>query len=352
VAERPDIALVSLGTTPGLRAADAALADALRGEGALVQVVPVRIGRAAAALRRHATATDAVEALAARRAARGLDARAFIYSTVTSALLQQPPARYAVRFDAPAAVNRPGPAGAWQRRRERTVLARAQVLLPWGEAGEAAARSILAGREDAPPLVPVPPPIARTGRAPEREPSAVAYGGGPHKRGLDLLCTAWAVADTGDRTLLVGGIDAPTARAFLRGAGVAEPARVEWAGHLEHAEWLATLGRARLFVHAARREDFGIAAMEALAAGTPLATVASPGGYEALGLARRLAPHLVAGEPTPAALALAIEAGLALRDGERAAYAARAEDLLQRYSVEVARTALRERVLPLLGIDR
>ena len=90
------------------------------------------LGRSAA-LRRTMATTDLVEALAARRAAAGITAGAVIYSTVTAALLQPARAPAAVRFDGLAAVNRPGPGGAWQRRRERTVLERADVLLPWSE---------------------------------------------------------------------------------------------------------------------------------------------------------------------------------------------------------------------------
>src|SRR4051812_10411969 len=76
----PDIALVSLGTTPGLRQVDATLAEMIRGEGVTCELVPVRIGPLAARLRRQITVTDFVEALAARRAGRGLSADALIFS--------------------------------------------------------------------------------------------------------------------------------------------------------------------------------------------------------------------------------------------------------------------------------
>src|SRR5919198_1613595 len=116
----PDIALVSLGTTPGLRQVDATLAEMIRAEGASCEVLPVHVGPVAAQLRRQITVTDLVEALAARRAGREVNARAAIFSTVTAALLQRGPAvPHAVRFDTPAAVNRPGLSGAWQRARER-----------------------------------------------------------------------------------------------------------------------------------------------------------------------------------------------------------------------------------------
>src|SRR3954469_8812957 len=134
---RPDIPIVSLGTTIGWRRADEALAELIREAGPTCDLVPVRIG-ASRRLRRGMALTDLVEARAARGAGRGLSARALIYSSVTAALLQDPPAPYAVRFDTPAVLNRPGRGGAWQRRRERGVLGRARLLLPWsGQAADA-----------------------------------------------------------------------------------------------------------------------------------------------------------------------------------------------------------------------
>ena len=55
-------------------------------------------------------------------------------------------------------------------------------------------------------------------------------------------------------------------------------------------EWLATVARSRAFVNASRWEDYGIAQFEALAAGTPVVSVPSPGQFEALPLLRELAP--------------------------------------------------------------
>src|SRR5215211_3810422 len=85
----PDVAIVSLGTTIGLRHADDALAELVREAGARCVVLPVgpeRYGR----LRRGMLLTDAVEAYAARRTAARVRARAVIYSSVTAALLQPP----------------------------------------------------------------------------------------------------------------------------------------------------------------------------------------------------------------------------------------------------------------------
>ena len=111
VAGRPDIALVSLRTTIGWQRADDAFAEHVRAAGATCEVRPIAIG-ASGRLRRSMALTDLVEALAARRAARGVDARAIVYSSVTAALLQPPRSPSAVRFDAIAALNRPGTGGA------------------------------------------------------------------------------------------------------------------------------------------------------------------------------------------------------------------------------------------------
>src|SRR3954468_7942181 len=133
MADTSDIALVSLGTTPGLRNADQAFAQMARDAGLSCEVVDVGVGKSGG-LRRQSTITDIVEARAARNAASGLKARVIVYSPVTAALMQRPSGPYAVRFDSPAAENRPGASGAWSRRKEAKLLANAKVLLPWGHA--------------------------------------------------------------------------------------------------------------------------------------------------------------------------------------------------------------------------
>ncbi|MBA3306654.1 MAG: hypothetical protein H0U25_12125, partial [Thermoleophilaceae bacterium] len=104
---RPDIVLVSLGTTMGWRVNDQAFVEQVRAAGASCVVVTSRMGLAGK-LRHQMAITDVVEGLAARRAA-GRDGRATVYSSVTSALLQPARSPVAVRFDCPAALNRPGP---------------------------------------------------------------------------------------------------------------------------------------------------------------------------------------------------------------------------------------------------
>jgi DNA polymerase (family 10) len=62
---------------------------------------------------------------------------------------------------------------------------------------------------------------------------------------------------------------------------------------LAPAEYRALLRRSRVFLSAPRREDYGIAQLEALADGCLLVTTPAPGPYAALPLARDLDPRLV-----------------------------------------------------------
>src|ERR671923_2973485 len=124
-----DVLLVSLGSTAGLRAADAELRGALERAGAHVAV-------AAAAPQRDVRTlalTDLAWARAARAAARAALAkhrpRAVLYSTTTAALMW--PAPGAIRYDAPSAANRPGRHGVWQRPLERRRLRAAPLPVPW-----------------------------------------------------------------------------------------------------------------------------------------------------------------------------------------------------------------------------
>jgi glycosyltransferase involved in cell wall biosynthesis len=341
-----DVALLSLGTTLGLRRADDALAELITEAGASCRVVRVKFG-ASGKLRRQITVIDLVEGLAARRAQRATDgARAVIVSSATTALLlRRPRVPWAVRFDSPTALNRPGASGLWQRARERHVFAAADLLLPWGEAAAAAARPVSARTR----MIPLPVPVDVPPAAEERRPEVAAYIGWMHKRGLDLLCQAWSQASPAAR-LVIGGCERETGIAWLVRQGIPEPAGVEWLGALPRDEWLQRVAHARLFVNASRREDHGLAQLEALALGTPLVTVPSPGPYEALPIARRLAPELVAPEVTAPALATSLTAGLTFDEAARARYARAATAAMDPYRREHVLAAVRDDVLPALGI--
>ncbi len=278
---RTDVLLVCLGGTAGLRAADDALAGALRRAGARVAVARVARTREV----RTFALTDLAWALPARAAARAAireaGPRAIVYSSSTAALLWPEPG--AIRFDAPAAGNRPGRHGLWQRPVERRRLAAAPLLLPWSAGALAEAPS-----PHAEALV-VPVPVAPSGPpAAGRDLAAITYGANPHKKGTDRVLAAWRAVRRPGETLVVAGL-----------AGADEEG-IRFTGMVAPGEYRALLRRARAFVTAPRREDFGIAQLEALADGAQLVTTPSPGPYAALPLARALDPRLVADDLGPA----------------------------------------------------
>jgi glycosyltransferase involved in cell wall biosynthesis len=318
---RADVLLVSLGGTAGLREADAELAASLRRAGAVV--AEARAGR----VREWRTygLIELAWARSARAAARAGIAehrpRAVLYSSTTAALLA--PAPGAIRFDAPAAGNRPGRHGLWQRPVERRRLAAAPLLVPWSEGGLAEApwphaEAIL-----------VPVAVAPSGAgAGEHDIAAITYGANPEKKGLDRVLTAWALARKPGEELIVAGVDGAAAEG------------VRFTGMVPRAEYRALLRRARVFVCAPRREDYGIAQLEALADGCRLVTTPSPGPYAALPLARALDERLVS-DHLFGALRLAL-------DDPAPGYAERALEALAPWRPEAVDRVVAEQLLPRL----
>jgi glycosyltransferase involved in cell wall biosynthesis len=322
-----DVLIVSLGSTAGLRAADAELEQSLRRAGASAAVVETSPppGMRTLAL------TDLGWALAARRAARGeldrLAPRAVIYSSTTAALLW--PREGAIRFDAPSAGNRPGRHGLWQRPLERRRLGQAPLLLPWSDGGLREAPGVASRGERALVLpVPVEPSGPTDG---VRDIAAVTYAANPKKKGLDRVLQAWREARRPGEELLVMGAGAEELRAGVRAVGM-----------LPYEEYRGLLRRARVFVCAPRREDYGIAQLEALADGAQLVTTEAPGPYAALPIARELDARLVGEELAPA-LRTAL-------DDPLEGYATHAREALEPFSREAADRVVAEQLLPrLLG---
>jgi Glycosyl transferases group 1 len=333
-ASAPDVLVVSVGATTGWRAAARELADGLARGGAQVQTVdtgPVPTVRTF-------MLTDFVQALAARRStaralaaepghvgASGAHGPAIVYCSMTAALLWPRPG--AIWLDSLARDNRPGRHGVWQRQVETRRLAAAPLVLTMAENSLQALGT--ARPADVKPIV-VPVAVDPSGPADGvRDIDVLAYTGDPVKRRLDFILAAWERARRQGETLVVAGIE--------RGPA---PPGVRFAGRLAPAEYRALVRRARVYVAAPRREDFGIAPLEALADGCQLVTTPAPGPYVALGLARRLDPRLVAEDLAPA-LRHAL-------DDPRPDYAARASDLLAPFRRAAVDRTLAERVLPRL----
>jgi glycosyltransferase involved in cell wall biosynthesis len=347
---RPDVLLVSLGTTLGWRVADELLLSQLEHAGASTAAVSVGLG-AADRLRRGYPLNDVVEMHAARRTARTAverhEPRALIVSSTTAAMLL-PELRlpYGVRFDAPARLNRPGARNALLHALERRAMRRARVTIPFSVAGaealpEGAARPV-------PVFPPIDPSRPSGGQSADRERVAVAYVPDPKAKGLDLVVAGWSAASVEDARLEVYGLDPGWARSHLLRAGVEEPDSLELRGTVPAAEFRERLRRARVFVHGARWEDWGQAPLEALADGALLATVPAGGPYEALRLARQLDGPLVADSIDPAGLGAAIRAAFELPDDRVIAYRERAAELMRPYRSEAVQETVEHELLPAL----
>jgi glycosyl transferase family 1 len=325
-----DVLLVSVGATTGWRAAARELQGALSLAGARAQIADV----GAVPEVRTFMLTDLVQARAARRTAIAAISehrpRALIYCSITAALLW--PAPGAIWLDALAAENRPGRHGAWQRVIERRRVAGAPLLMTMAASEDALAPL---GSSPHPDAVVVPVAIQKpTGDGPAhparpRDVDVLAYTADPVKRRLDLILDSWARARREGETLVVAGIDRSPA-----------PPGVRFVGRLAPDAYRALQRRARVFVTAPRREDFGIAALEALADGAMLVTTPSPGAYPALALARSLDPRLVSED-----LAGAVRRAL---DDPVDGYADRAAELLEPFGRAAVAATLSERVLPRL----
>jgi Glycosyl transferases group 1 len=344
-----DVLLVSLGSTAGLRRADDELADSLRRAGASVELarpVPPQP-------RPTLMLTDLAWARAARRVAREplerpgrASARAVIYSTTTAALLWRAPG--AIRFDALAAGNRPGRHGLWQRPLERARVREAPLLLPWSErsldglgADDAGGRTLVLPV----PVEPSGPPSGGAGQPraaapPTRDIAAVTYAANPAKKGLGRVLGAWRhVRDAaGPDELVIAGVS----REQLVSAGLiaADEPGVRVTGPLPGDDFRELLRRARVFVCAPRREDYGIVQLEALADGCQLVTTPAPGPYAALTIARELDARLV-GDDLAAGLRAALEQPLGN-------YAERARVALAPFSRDAVDRIVADELLPRL----
>jgi hypothetical protein len=336
-----DVLVVSLGSTGGWRAADEELAQSLRRAGATVVLAAAAPPRPL----RTFMLTDLAWAHAARRAAlralREHAPRAIVYSTTTSALLW--PAPGAIRFDAPAAANRPGRHGLWQRPLERLRLRAAPLLLPMSEGAleECPPAAVAAARTLVLPMPVEPSPLQG-----ERDIAAITYAANPAKKNTARVLEAWSRVRGPAEQLIVAGCEmGDLSRA---GVDLGEAAGVRFVGALPSADYRGLLRRARVFVCAPRREDYGIAQLEALADGCLLVSAPAPGPYPALAIARELDADLVTED-----LAGAVRRALDMPAGAAADYRARADVALGPFTRASADLLVQRELLPrLLGAAR
>lgn len=317
-----DLVVVSVDSTTGWRVAAGALVRGLQDAGARV----VRASTGPLPRVRTFALTDLLEARAARRAAsRAISEHrpaAVVYCSITASLLW--PAPGVVWADSLAAESRPGRHGVWQRVVERRRLSEAQLVLAMSPGAlhplEALAREVVV----------VPCPVDSSGPAPPiRDIAAVMYAGNPEKKRLDHVLSAWSDARREGERLVVAGVD-----------GITPAPGVDVAGRIPSPEYRALLRRARIFIAAPHREDYGIAPLEALADGCQLVTTPASGAYPALEIARQLDPRLVGDD-----LVGAIRSAL---DDPVPGYAQRAAELLQPFTAAAVRRTLAEQVLPRL----
>ena len=273
---RPDVVLISLGTTLGWRVSDRMLVEQLRRAGASAEAVS--IGRGAAdRLRRGYPVNDLVEMYAARRTVRSaverLEPRALIVSSTTAAMLL-PRCRSRTR-----SASTPPPGSTGRARASVPARARAARHAPRPRDGSAERRGRGGAPEGAARPIVVSAPIDPSSDSPpdEREPLAVAYVPDPKAKGLEIVVGAWAGAAVEGARLAVYGLDPEWALAHLRRTGTPRPDSLELPGMVPAAEFRAALRRARAFVHGARWEDWGQAPLEALADGALLASVPAGG---------------------------------------------------------------------------
>jgi hypothetical protein len=323
-----DVLVVSVAGTIGWTRGARELTDGLARAGARVIQIEATRPRDVRTL----MLTDLREAYAARRAARHGIAehrpRAIVYCSTTSALLWPRPG--AIWLDATASCNRLGHHGLWQRPVERRRLAEAPIVLGWSPTAFDGARDAIGG-DPVVVRVPVEPSGSAVVPLAERDLAAVGYIADPAKRRLDLTLAAWRRARRDGETLVLAGID-----------GADEPG-IRFVGRIEPAEFRALLSRARVFVATPQVEEYGIAALEALADGAQLVTTPAAGAYPALALASELDPRLVAVDAP--SLAVALRAAL---DEPLDGYSARAAALLVPYRRSTMSAVLAGDVLPRL----
>ena len=251
--------------------------------------------------------------------------RAVLYSSTTAALLRagagRDPLRRAGGRQPPGAPRRSGSGrssgGGWRARRCWCRGARAALA----EAPQPRAEAIV-----------VPVPVAPSGPAgasatSPRSPTARTR----RRRALDRVLAAWARGAAAGRGARRGRASTAPPAEGVRFTGMLPRGRVP----------RAAAARARRSSARPRREDYGIAQLEALADGCVLVTTPSPGPYAALPAGARARPAARSATTSSAAIRIAL-------DDPAPGYAERALEALAPWRPEAVDRVVAEQLLPRL----
>ena len=240
---RPDVLLVSLGTTLGWRVSDMLLLEQLERAGASTAAASVGLGgrRSPAprlpAERPRRDARGAADRAHRRRAPRAARSDRVVHDGRDAAA--RPADAVRDPFRRPRAAEPPGRS---QRAPARAGAARHAAGAGHDSAQRGRCRSTPEGRRAVDRRVAARGSLVirrRSGFA-ERERLAVAYTPDPKAKGLDLLVAGWAAAAVPDARLEVYGLDPERARAHLRRCGVPEPETLDLRGTVPAAEFRAS----------------------------------------------------------------------------------------------------------------
>jgi glycosyltransferase involved in cell wall biosynthesis len=123
------------------------------------------------------------------------------------------------------------------------------------------------------------------------------------RKGLDILVKAWSMIHE-NKKLVVTGVNKEDAVLYLKKKSIKIPDNIELAGMLRREEYLSMLAKSSFFISASRFEDFGIAVLEALSYGKPVAATPTIGPSEFL---RGIDKNLISPSFSPVDLANTIK---------------------------------------------
>ena len=123
------------------------------------------------------------------------------------------------------------------------------------------------------------------------------------RKGLDILIKAWSMIHK-NKKLVVTGVNKEDAALYLKKKSIKIPHNIEFAGVMTREGYLSKLARSGFYISPARFEDFGIAVLEALSYGKPVAATPTIGPSEFL---REIDKNLISASFSPVELANTIK---------------------------------------------